>query len=74
MCNNFKAARGFTIIELLMVIAIIAILAALLLPVFGAAKKRARLITCTSNLRQINFGIRMYSDDANDTSPSGLFG
>ena len=56
--------------ELLVVIAIIAIIAALLLPVLAAAKERARRITCTSNLRQINLGIRMYSDDANDTSPS----
>ncbi len=56
--------------ELLLVIAIIAVLAALLLPVLGAAKERSRRITCTSNLQQINLGIRMYSDDANDISPS----
>ena len=61
MSNNYKPARGFTLLELLVVIAIIAILAALLLPVLGAAKDRARLITCTSNLRQINLGIRMYT-------------
>jgi prepilin-type N-terminal cleavage/methylation domain-containing protein len=66
---NNKAAGGFTLMELLLVIAIIAILAALLLPVLGAAKERAKRVTCPSNLRQINLGVRMYSDDASDIEP-----
>ncbi len=70
MRNNFKAAEGFTLIELLVVIAIIGILAALLLPALAASKERAKRIACTSNLRQINLGVRMYSDDASDTAPS----
>lgn len=67
---NSKSARAFTLIELLVVIAVIAILAALLLPVISAAKKRAQRTTCLNNLRQINFGVRMYSDDSNDASPN----
>jgi prepilin-type N-terminal cleavage/methylation domain-containing protein len=70
MKDSFKAAKGFTLIELLVVIAIIGILAALLLVVLSAAKDKAKRTTCLNNLRQINFGIRMYCDDANDTSPS----
>ena len=67
---NFKAAEGFTLIELLVVIAVIAILAALLLPVISAAKHKAQRTTCLNNLRQISLGVRMYSDDSNDASPS----
>jgi prepilin-type N-terminal cleavage/methylation domain-containing protein len=70
MKNNSKAAKGFTLIELLVVIAVIAILAALLLPVVSAAKKRAKRATCLNNLRQMSLGVRMYSDDSNDASPS----
>ncbi len=60
---------GFSLIELLAVIAILAILAALLLAAMNGAKGKARRIVCTGNLRQINLGVRMYSDDSNDKSP-----
>jgi prepilin-type N-terminal cleavage/methylation domain-containing protein len=70
MKNNFKAAEGFTLVEMLVVIVVIAILAALLLPAISAAKSKAQRITCTNNLRQIALGIRIYSDDANDSAPT----
>jgi type II secretory pathway pseudopilin PulG len=52
--------------EMLRVIAIIGILAALLLPNVSSAKKRAQRTACMNNLRQINLGVRMYSDDSSD--------
>jgi prepilin-type N-terminal cleavage/methylation domain-containing protein/prepilin-type processing-associated H-X9-DG protein len=65
---------GFTLIELLVVIGIIAILASLLLTAVSLAIGKARRVTCMNNLRQINLGVRMYSDDANDKSPGKAAG
>jgi prepilin-type N-terminal cleavage/methylation domain-containing protein len=65
--------RGFTLIELLVVVAVMAILAALLLPVLGAAKGKAKRMTCSNNLRQINLGIHMYCDDSRDAPPDARF-
>lgn len=62
---------AFTLVELLVVIAVISILAALLLPILSSAKLRAQRNVCMNNLRQISLGVRMYSDDSNDTSPAG---
>jgi len=61
--------RAFTLVELLVVMAIIAILAALLLPVLSRAKASAQRTVCLNNLRQISLGIRMYADDSNDAAP-----
>lgn len=67
--GHFNLSDAFTLIELLVVIAIIAILAALLLPSLSSAKQRAWTISCTSNLRQIGLGMRMFADDNNELYP-----
>jgi len=69
MRHKIELKTGFTLIELLLVIGIIAILASLLLTAVNLAIGKARRVTCMNNLRQINLGVRMYSDDANDQSP-----
>jgi len=71
MSDDGRHAEGFTLMELLTAIAIIAVLATLLLSVLSTTRNRSRKATCLNNLRQINLGVRMYSDDSNDTSPAG---
>ena len=62
--------RAFTLIELLIVIAIIAILASLLLPVLAKAKMQAKFIQCINNQRQLSLTWVMYASDNGDALPA----
>jgi prepilin-type N-terminal cleavage/methylation domain-containing protein/prepilin-type processing-associated H-X9-DG protein len=69
--QNQNPARAFTLIEMLMVIAVIAILAAILLPVLDRAKGQAWNADCLSNLRQWGIAWRLYADENNDSFMTG---
>jgi prepilin-type N-terminal cleavage/methylation domain-containing protein/prepilin-type processing-associated H-X9-DG protein len=65
-----RARRGFTLVELLVVVAIIGILMSLLLPAVQAAREAARRAQCANNLRQIGLGILNF-ESANKKLPTG---
>ncbi len=64
--------RGFTLIELMIVISIIAILAAILVPNFVRARAMGQLTACKSNLRNIATATEMYSVDNGAKYPDAL--
>lgn len=72
MINRLSSRKGFTLIELMIVIAIIAILAAILVPNFIRARAQGQLTACKSNLKNIGTACEMYSTDNSGRYPSGL--
>ena len=64
-----KRRSGFTLIEILVVIAIIGVLAAILVPTLAAAKRRANRSHCINNLREMGKAFRGFADDNGDRLP-----
>jgi prepilin-type N-terminal cleavage/methylation domain-containing protein len=71
MRNSRQRASGFTLVELLVVIGIIAVLVALVVPAVLSARSTSRKITCLNNLHQIGLGINAYAERMNGSIPFG---
>ncbi|HET7265549.1 MAG TPA: type II secretion system protein [bacterium] len=63
--------RGFTLIELMIVILVILVLAAILIPQFGLARERARKASCVSNQRNLETAVAMWQTDNPSTNLQG---
>lgn len=64
-----RHAKAFTLLEILIVIAIIALLVALLLPVLNSARRHAQVSPCMNNLKQLHSALTMYRDDCGGCWP-----
>jgi len=62
--------RGFTMVELMIVIAVISVLATIIIPKFSQSRDRAKLSACKVNLKHIGFAMQMYANDNQGCFPA----
>lgn len=71
--RSARRLRGFTLVELLVVIAVIGLLVAILTPAVHLARERARNLSCQSNLKQFGVGLIAHASDSKGTYCSGAW-
>src|SRR5687767_15165489 len=65
-----RRKHGFTLVEILIVLGIVVVLAALLFPLLGRVREKGRQATCQSNLKQLFLGVQHYIQDHDSRQPS----
>jgi hypothetical protein len=74
MSRAHRARRGFSLVDILVSIAVMATLIGILLPSVSRVQESARRVICQSNLKQIGLGITMYADDNRGLIPASAYG
>ena len=72
-CASLTPRRGFSLVELLVVVGIIAVLIGLLMPAITAARESAKTVACLSNLRQLAAAAHAYADSHKGTLPIAYY-
>lgn len=68
-CPSGRCARGFTLVDVLVTIAVVGVLIAILLPSLSSVRETAHQVVCRSNVRQLAIGNAMYAEANADTIP-----
>lgn len=68
-----RSRAGFSTVDVMVTISVVAVLLALLLPALSGVKETARRIECSSNVRQLGIGIALYADDFQGFLPTSVF-
>ena len=69
--NSKQHIKGFTLVELLVVLGVLALLMAILFPVFTRVRERGYRATCQSNLKQMGLAMKQYVSDNDGRYPGG---
>jgi hypothetical protein len=66
-------ARGFSLIDILVTLAVISVLISLLMPTLSSVREAAHQVVCRSNVRQMGFGVQGYAENNRDRIPDTIF-